>query len=376
MKTSPLLLTAAILGSLIAVPRPANSQANVLSSAVGEVRELDKQAKTVTIKTDQGESLVLNANHTTVLLRVPAGAQSLEQASSITFDDINVGDRVLARGNKSDAQFSALRIVVLTKADIAKRREHDLEEWRKRGVAGTVKAINTQSSVIDLELRGGGPTSLLSIDASKAEFRRYTTSAISFEGAKPSKISELAVGDQMRALGDKDSDGKSFKAEAVVSGSFKTIGVTITAVDTQSGELRATTLDQRTAIVINTLKESAVRRIPATLAPAIAQKAAPRPPTAAGASTTTPAQPGPRPNPSAEIQQMIDSLPGLAVSDLKVGDVVSVTGVKEQNEAKMTAIKLVAGVDAVLRALQTPGRPQVVRLSAGLPNAFDFSVIP
>ena len=73
---------------------------------------------------------------------------------------------------------------------------------------------------------------------------------------------------------------------------------------------------------------------------------------------------------------MIDSLPSLPVSDLKVGDVVSVTGVKEQNEAKMTAIKLVAGVDAVLRALQTPGRPQVVRLSAGLPNAFDFSVIP
>ncbi len=375
MNTSPLILLAVIIVSLAAVSQISLAQTSQLTSALGEVKELDKQAKIVNIRTDQGGSLVLKTNDTTVLLRVPAGAQSLEQASSITFDDINVGDRVLARGNKGDADFSALRIVVLTKADIAKRRELDLEEWRKRGVAGIVKTINPESNLIDVELRGGGPTSLLSVDASKAEFRRYTTSAISFEGAKPGEISDLVIGDQLRALGDKDPAGNTFKAEAIVSGSFKTIGATITSVDTQTGKIKATTLDQRTPILISTLKESSVRRIPANLAPAIAQKAAPRPTTPAGGPTAQ-SQQGPRPNPSAEIQQMIDSLPSLPVSDLKVGDVVSVTGVKEQNEAKMTAIKLVAGVDAVLRALQTPGRPQVVRLSAGLPNAFDFSVIP
>ena len=43
----------------------------------------------------------------------------------------------------------------------------------------------------------------------------------------------------------------------------------------------------------------------------------------------------------------------------------------------LVAIKLSAGVDLVLKALAPPpGKPQIVRLSAGLPTVFDFSVIP
>ncbi len=187
--------------------------------------------------------------------------------------------------------------------------------------------------------------------------RRYTSTSISFEDTKQSNIAEIFIGDQLRALGEKSADGKGFKAEAVVSGSFKTIGATITAIDLQRGAISAATLDQKKPIQINTVKESSVFRIPASAVPAIAQKV--------------------RANSQAEVQQMIDALPAAALLDLKVGDVVSITGVREKDEAQITAIKLVAGVDAVLRAMApSPGRPQTVRLSAGLPNAFDFSVIP
>lgn len=329
-----------------------------VSSVVGTVSLVEKTAKTLSIKTDQNATILIKAGETTVYFRVPAGAKSLEQAAPISFDDIAIGDRVLSRGTKADNEFAALRIVVLSKDDVAKKRERDLEQWRTRGIAGVVKAVNPATSEINVELRGSGPASILVVNASASEFRRYTGNSIHFEDAKQSNLADISVGDQVRALGDKSADGKSFKAEAIVSGSFRTIGATLTAIDNEKGEISAATLDQKKPIQIGTIKESSIYRIPATLVPTIAQKARAN------------AQAG-------EVQQLIDALPGLRLSDLKVGDVVSITGIREKDETRMTAIKLVAGVDAVLRAMAPqPGRPQTVRLSAGLPNAFDFSVIP
>ena len=334
---------------------PQNSQ---LSSVVGAVSALDQNARTITIKTDQMATVVIRTSDETVYLRVPPGAQSLEQATAIKVAEIAAGDRVLARGTRGESarDFTALRVVVLSKTDVDKRRERDLEDWRKRGVAGVVRAINPAASEIQLELRGVTPATPITIQAVSSQFRRYTQTSINFENTKQSNIAEIVVGDQLRALGEKSADGKSIKAESVVSGSFKTIGATIVTVDAQRGVISATTLDQKKPIQIATVKESTVFRIPASAVPAIVQKV--------------------KANSQTEVQQIIDALPAVQLSDLKAGDVVSITGIRE-SEVQITAIKLVAGIDAVLRALApAPGRPQTVRLSAGLPNAFDFSVIP
>ena len=347
-----------VLLTIVATLILGSSAQNQVSSVVGTVSVVEKTAKTLSIKTDQNTTILIKSGDTTVCLRVPAGAKSLDQAAPISFDEITTGDRVLARGTKAENEFAALRIVVLSKDDVAKKRERDLEQWRTRGIAGVVKAVNPATSEINVELRGAGSANVLAINASASEFRRYTPSSIHFENAKQGHFADISVGDQVRALGDKSADGKSFKAEAVVSGSFRTIGATLTAIDLEKGEISATTLDQKKTIHIGTIKESSIYRIPATLVPTIAQKA--------------------RANVQAgEVQQLVDALPGLKLSDLKVGDVVSITGIRDKDETRMTAIKLVAGVDAVLKAMAPqPGRPQTVRLSAGLPNAFDFSVIP
>src|ERR1700752_2901067 len=288
-----LILIVLLSVQLEGFPQTPNQQ----SSVVGTVAVVDKSARTISIKTDQNMTIAIKANETTVCLRVPAGAQSLEKATTILFDDIANGDRVLARGSKSQDEFAALRIVVLSKEDVSQKRERDLEAWRTRGIAGVVKTLNPSTNEINLELRGATPASLIAINVSGSQFRRYTTAAINFEDTKQSNFAEVAVGDQLRALGDKSADGKSFKAEAVVSGSFKTIGATLTAVDLQNGQISATTLDQRKPIQVATLRESTIRRIPATSVPAVAQKA--------------------RANQSAEVQQMIDALPVVALSDLK-----------------------------------------------------------
>ena len=81
--------------------------------------------------------------------------------------------------------------------------------------------------------------------------------------------------------------------------------------------------------------------------------------------------------PVIEVQQMIDSLPSVSLTDIKTGDVLAVTSAVGKDETRLTAIKLAAGVDLVLKAMMPqPGKPRLVRLSAGLPGVFDFSVVP
>ena len=61
--------------------------------------------------------------------------------------DIDVGDRVLARGELSDdkAPLAASTLVIMTKADIAKKQQADQAEWQKRGVSGLVTAVDAEA---------------------------------------------------------------------------------------------------------------------------------------------------------------------------------------------------------------------------------------
>jgi len=182
----------------------------------------------------------------------------------------------------------------------------------------------------------------------------------------------VSVGDQLRALGDKSADASSFGAEQIVSGAFKTIGVTVVEIDQQKREIHATTLDQKKPITIAVNQDSVLHRISSPVAAAIAQKVK-----SDGGKPSAP-QPGQKSTPPViDVQQMIDALPAISLADIKAGDVLAVTGAVKQDESQIVAIKLSAGVDLVLKALAPPpGKPQVVRLSAGLPAVFDFSVIP
>jgi len=176
----------------------------------------------------------------------------------------------------------------------------------------------------------------------------------------------------LRALGNQNTDGNQFVAEQIISGAFKTIGVTVTDVDPGKELIHATTLDQKKPITISINNDSVLRRISSPLAAAIAQRAK------GETGKSTPPPPAPKAtSPVIDVQQMIDTLPAISLNDIKSGDVLAVTGAIESDEAHLVAIKVAAGVDLVLKALAPPpGKPQVVRLSAGLPTVFDFSVIP
>ena len=372
MKRATLIGLLIAIGFVSAAVRQSVSAQPQVASVVGAVLEIDKNQKTITLKADSGETVRLTSDETTACLRIPAGEKTLSKAEQIKFDDISIGDRVLAHGTKAGQTFAAQRLVVMPVAEVGKKREHDLDEWKRRGIGGIVREVNPQSGEITLELRGTGAGAHIPIQTTKASFRRYVAGSLRFEDARASKLDEIHVGDQLRALGDKSSDTQSFVAEQIVSGAFKTIGVTVIDIDQQKAEIHATTLDQKKPITISINKDSVLHRISPPVAAAIAQKAK------GDATKPATAQPGQKPaQPVIDVQQMIDTLPAVLLADLKAGEVLAVTGAVEKDETRLVAIKVAAGVDLVLKALAPPpGKPQVVRLSAGLPTVFDFSVIP
>jgi len=341
-------------------------------TVVGAISAIDPNNRSATIKTDSGASLDIRTDDNTVCLRIPAGEKSLSNAVPIKFAEIAVGDRILGHGTKTDQNFMAQRLVVMPASEVAKKREHDLDEWKQRGIGGVVRELNPQTGEITLELRGAGATGRIVVDTTKARLRRYVAGSLSFEDAQPSTFAAMQPGDQLRALGNKSADARTFAAEQIVSGTFKTIGVTVTEVNQQTGEIKATTLDQKKPIEIAVNKDSSLRRITQPVAAAIAQKAKAA---AAQPANTPQAQKGG--SQMIDVQHMIDALPTVSLTDIKAGDVLAITGAVEKDESRLVAIKLAAGVDLVLKALQpAPGKTQVVRLSAGLPTVFDFSVIP
>ncbi len=375
-----------ILGLTAFVSEASNSVQDKPQSIVGVVVQADASRKALIIKTDAGETLSIQTDSNTTLVRIPAGERTLANAATIQFGEIMPGDRVLSNGTRAGQNFVAQRIVVMPAAEIQKKRQRDLDEWRQRGVGGIVRETNAQAGTIALELRGSGAGTRLMLETTKANFRRYVPGSLKFEDARASNFAEVHAGDQLRALGDTTGDGK-FVAEQVVSGTFKTIGVTVTAVDQSTGKIIAATLDQKKPVTISINKDSVLHRIPPPVAMAIAQKAkgeanksAGSPPVPGkgdpGSRSADPA--GPKAGqPVIDVQQMIDSLPTIPLADIKPDDVLAVTGAVDNDDAHLVAIKVAAGVDLVLKALApAPGKPQSVRLSAGLPTVFDFSVIP
>ena len=119
----------------IAERRPASE------NVIGEVASINKDARILAVRTDQGATIEVKAGDETACLKVPAGETTLAKALPIKFAEIGIGDRVLARGAAGEDRI-ARRIVVLPKVEVDKKRERDLEEWRKRKLFSKV-AENT-----------------------------------------------------------------------------------------------------------------------------------------------------------------------------------------------------------------------------------------
>ena len=338
-----------------------------LKSVIGEVTSIDGASKQLKLKGDDGSAYTVTLSDSTSFLRIPPGEKDLKKADKIAFSDVAVGDRALARGPVAeDAKTVPARtVIIMTKADLAKKHQHDQAEWQTRGVVGTVSALNAANKEVSITTRGREPKTIV-IDASAADFRRYAPESVKFADAKPSSFADLQPGDTVRALGDKSEDGLHVKAEEVVSGAFQTMAGTVDSVDPVSGEVRITNLQTKKPVVVHINEGTLSRRLDPTMAAMLARRLHPdtvSAPGGPGAAAPPPSAGGPGPGGfrgggfggpggpgGGDLQQILERMPQLSLAELKKGDAVIVSSSKAPGDASVTAFAFVAGVEPFLAA--------------------------
>ena len=77
------------------------------------------------LKTDAGPEITVSVADSARIVRLAAGRTDLKSAPSITFAEIQVGDRMLLRGRPgANSDIEATTIVVMKQADVAQKRRH------------------------------------------------------------------------------------------------------------------------------------------------------------------------------------------------------------------------------------------------------------
>jgi hypothetical protein len=217
----------------------------------------------VTIKTDAGSTVLVLYTDKTTYKKLAPGETSLTTATDITFADVAEGDRIWARGTVAEDKksVSAQQIVVMTKGDLAKKQEAERLEWRRRGILGVIASLKPDTKEITITSRTlAGTQSVIIPVTDKTDMRRYAPDSIKFSDAKPSAFDELKVGDQLRALGDRAEDGTHFAPQKVVTGSFRTVYGTVTAVDPATGEIKINENEKKQALSIVIKPDSVLRK--------------------------------------------------------------------------------------------------------------------
>lgn len=337
--------------------------------AQGDVKAIDLASKQLILKTDAGSLVTVVFADNTSYMRVAPNATTLDGATKIAVTDVAEGDRVMAMGRVSEDRKTATArvIVVMSKADIAQKQEADRAEWQKRGILGVVTAIKPETKEIVITTRSVAGQQPLTIPVTeKVEMRRYAPDSIKFADAMPSKLDELKVGDQVRALGQRNTDGTSFAAEKVVTGSFKSVAGVVTAINAATGEVKINDMQTKQPLTVIVKQDSVLRKFPAMGAGGMMMVR----PGGAGPGGPPAGGPGPRPagmGPGAgggmNIQEMMERLPTIAIADVKVGDTIIVSSTQGADPTRLTAISLISGADTLLNMLAarqqqaTPGAP-------------------
>ncbi len=349
-----LLLCASHNASAQAPATPANNDTAITPlSVMGVVTSFTPETQLVVVTTASGNRINVQLSERTEFMRIPPGEKTKDKFIKISPTDFAVGDMVFARGRLSEDRVNlpAREFYVMSKGDIANKRDKEREEWRTRGISGTVSAVNPTTKEITVDARTAeGTKPIVVATTEKTKFRRYAPDSVRFSDAKSSSFDDLKVGDQFRALGTKSADGAKFTPDEVVSGSFQTIGGAITEVNVDTKEIKLTDVQSQQVVTVVIGKDSSLKRITPELLSAL-----------------TPPKPGSTPPATAskntDLQEMFDQLPALTLQELKVGDSILVSSSKSSEPARVTAIAVVSGVGPLLQSGQA-GRSPAVALGA------------
>ncbi len=389
----PVLLVIAASVSLHAgsavVSRAANAQAGQQPAAqtpaaarpVGTIKSIS--GNTITLTTDAGTDVTVQIQDATKLVRITPGQKDLKDATPIQLADVQPGDRVLVRGKLADDGKSvvAASLIAMKKADIAEKQTREREEWQRNGLGGLVSRVDAATGTISVSLPAVGEKKTVAVHLSKdTVLRRYASDSVKFDEAKPAPLDQIKPGDQLRARGTRSADGAELTADEIVSGTFRNIAGTISAIDASAGSITLQDLASKKTINVKVTAESQLRKLPQPMAQRIAmrlkgnspdaQATAAAPGASASAANPNAAQPA-RPNGppagdpgqggaggmgrsggggAADLQQAISRMPAATLADLQKGDAVMIVATEGGSNGVSTVITLLGGVEPILEA--------------------------
>ena len=342
---------------------------------LGTVQALS--GNTITVKSDAGVAMQVTVQDGARLLRVEPGQRTLAGASPFSLSDLQVGDRVMARGSMNAQELAATLLVAIKGADIAQKQAQEREDWQKRGTGGLVKSVDPSAGTVTISTGQGGNRTLVIHASATTILRRYAPGSVKFDEATKAPLDQIKPGDQLRARGPRSADGGTLEAEEIVSGSFRNLAGPVQAIDAAGSTITVNDTATKKAVVITLTPESEVKK----LDPAVAQRVAmrlsggganrpggsPGRPAGSPGAAVPPEGPGPAGPPSgspgadrpagaqargagADFQQILARAPSITLKDLQKGNMVIVVATEGQPPESATAITVVAGVEPMLQA--------------------------
>ena len=374
-----ILLSIAVVASVSAPPAAfavvretpqAAAQAPV-AKQVGVVKSINGNALTLT--TDSGTDIVVKVVSNAKMVRVAPGQTDLKSATPIQLSDLQAGDRILVRGQPSSdgKSFVAVGVIAMSRSDVEAKQQSDREDWQKRGIGGLVSSADPSTGTIIISVTAqGGKKTIAVHTTNNTILRRYAPDSISFDDAKPAPLKQIQPGDQLRARGARSADGSEFAAEEVVSGTFRNIAGTISAIDSNANTMSVMDLITKKPFVVKITSQSQLRRLPPEVAQRIAlrlkgagaggeQAAAGGPPSQATATNGGSQPPeggsggGRSSGGQADFQQVVNRMPAATLADFKKDEAVMIVATEGTTSSQATAITVLGGVEPILAAAPT-----------------------
>jgi hypothetical protein len=362
--------------SVFAQDKPANAGEQV-AKAVGVIKSI--QADSITLVDKSGTDVIAKLVSATRILHVLPGEKDLKNATAMQEQDLQAGDSVRVRGQTAADGHTiiALEVIVLKQSDLAAKQQRDRDDWQKRGVAGNVTKVDAAAATVTISLGGMSANRPITIHIAKdTVLRRYAPGSAKIEDAKPAPFDQIRVGDQLNARGTRSPDGNEVAAEDVIFGPFPYIEGIIKAIDAANNTVTVQDPTRKTAVVVKVTPDSLLLKLSPEMAQRIAagmkksggaaggsgdqsgangQGATPngsgaQPSASAESQGARGARGGPGGNGPPDIQRMLSRLPKSTLADLQKEDTVMIVSAEGVDAGTVTAIKLLAGVDAILRA--------------------------
>jgi hypothetical protein len=356
----------------------------------GEIVSVDSSK--ILVKTDTGQWEGGVSDKTAFKRVSPDNPTDLKGATPAAITDVGAGDKIVLSALQSkDGNFAVRSVYLMTKADLTAKQQKDVDMWRTRGILGKVLSISPATNQVTVEIGSGmDKTTLAVLPSANAKWLRYSPDSVNFADARPSSITEIVVGDRLRAVGDKSADGKTFTAETILTGGFRQTVGKIKSVDADKKEAVIEDLSTKKDVTVQFGNAIFLKKFPAEMATRMAgmqgggaNPGGVRPPgggaaTADGGKPVVVMQQGGQNGggnfrggnaAGGNLDAMVDRMPNITAADLKVGDMIAVlTSGPVTPNSSVRALKLLAGVEPFIEMAQRQAAAAGARGAAGGPN--------